>query len=256
MSIFSRRNAGTAPSKPAPEQLEEGSHSPIMNIIGRGLNATLPQEKITGLRSRLVNTAPMTANHEHRRAYAALDWLTRIWAARWGLLVPEVGTKLAAELAALPAIDDVHSAERVGRFIMAFADMPDQADNFVASNYKEDNFYDSAALTAARTASSTAVTSSAGAAFADAAASVILDVCMTAKTDVALNGVTALSLMHCLDSVWPYIETWANGPGDFDAKKLSIGNLAPAVTRRALEPTIATLQESASELYIDLYRLG
>jgi len=172
------------------------------------------------------------------------------------LLVPGVGTELAAALAAISPIRDVHTAERVGDFVMAFADMPGQADSVVASNYDVDNFYDMAAVTAARTASSTAVVDSAGALIADAAASVILDECMAARTDVALKGVTALSMMHCLDSVWPYIQNWANGPGDFDVKKLSIGNLAPAVTRRALEPTIAALREGASGLYVELCQLG
>lgn len=139
---------------------------------------------------------------------------------------------------------------------MALSSGPDETERFVAANYKKDNFYDTAAVKAARQASATAVANSAGSAVADAAASVILDETMAARTDVALKGVAALTLSHSLDSVWPYIQTWASGPGDFEAKQISIGNLAPVAAQRALDPIIEELQHGVCGLYVELGRLG
>jgi hypothetical protein len=163
---------------------------------------------------------------------------------------------LAKELAGLPPIRDVKTAQGVGIFVMTLADGPDNAERFMAANYKKENFFDSAAVSAARKASATAVADSAGVAFADAAASVILDECMAARTDVALQGVTALSLLHCLDGVWPYIQTWAEGPGEFDAKRISITNLAPVAARNAIDPTVEAIQKDACALYISLSRVN
>jgi hypothetical protein len=185
----------------------------------------------------------------------ALDWLTRTWVPRWSLLVPDAGEQLASELAGAAPIRDLQAAEAAGALVMVLSNGADDAERFLAANYKEDNFYDMAAVTAARQASTTAVADTAGVAVADAAASVILEECLAAHTDVALKGVAALALLHSLDGVWPYMQTWANGPGDFDAKRISIGNLAPVAARRALRPTVEALQHEACGLYVELCRL-
>ncbi|MCT4357044.1 hypothetical protein M5362_28400 [Streptomyces sp. Je 1-79] len=203
-----------------------------------------------------MNSAPPTADHERLRACMALDWFVRTWVPRWSLLVPDAGEQLASALAGLPPIRDLRTAESAGNLIMALSSGPDQTERFVAANYERDNFYDTAAVKAARQASATAVAGSAGTAVADAAASVILDESLAARTDIALKGVAALTLSHSLDSVWPYIQTWASGPGDFDAKRISIGNLAPIAAQRALDPTIEELRQEVCGLYIELGRLG
>ncbi|WP_433727530.1 hypothetical protein ACQP2Y_12650 [Actinoplanes sp. CA-051413] len=59
---------------------------------------------------------------------------------------------------------------------------------------------------------------SASAAVADAAASTIVEASLAARTDVALTGATAISLLASLDGVSPYIQNWASGPREVNAK--------------------------------------
>lgn len=236
--------------------LPENTPSSIMNVFGRELNHVLPQERITEVRGRLTNGTPMTADRDELRAYLALDWFIRAWVARWSLLVPGGGEELASALAGLPPIRDSEAAEAAGNLIEVLAVIPENTERFVADNYKTENFFDQAAVKAARGASAEAVAATAGTAVVDGAASVILDACMAARTDVALKGVSALAMSNSLDFVWPYIENWANGPGDFDAKRISIGNLAPMAARKALDPTIEALQQEVCGLYAELYRAG
>jgi hypothetical protein len=226
-----------------------------MNILARELGKVLPQEMISAVKSQASTIASTTESQERLRAFMALDWLTRIWVGQWALLIPD-GEKLATTLAGLPPVRDFKTAQGVGIFVMTLSDGPDNAESFVAANYDKQNFYDTAAVSAARKASSTAVADTAGVAFADAAASLILDECMAARTDVAMKGVAALSLLHCLDGVWPYIQSWAQGPGEFDAKRISIGNLAPVAARNAINPTVEMLQKEACGLYIAMSRLA
>ena len=261
MPFFRQKNPRAVPNplppSPPPARLPERTPSPIMNVLGRELNKVLPQELLTEAHSQLTDSAPPTANHESLRAFLALDWLARTWLSDWALLVPAAGEELTSALAAdvLP-IRDFRTAEAVGALVMGVSGARDYAESFIAANYKKENFYNRAAVKAARQASATAVADSAGAAVADAAASVILDECLAARTDIALKSVAALSLMHSLDSVWPFIRTWANGPGEFDAKEISIGALAPVAARNSLDPTIEMLQQKGGGLYVELYRLG
>ncbi|MFC1408621.1 hypothetical protein ACEZCY_04910 [Streptacidiphilus sp. N1-12] len=227
-----------------------------MNILGRELNSALPQEMITGICSQVATNAPMTANHERLRAGRALDWLARSWVPHWSLLIPDVGEQVASSLVGLPPVHDLQTAEAAGNLIGTLSGSADNAERFVAANYKDDNFYERTAVKVARQASSKAIVASAGAAVADAAASVLLDEYLAAQIDVALEGVTALTLTCSLDSVWPYIVNWANGPGDFDAKQISIGNLAPYAAEKALDPTIEALQQEVCGLYVELCRLA
>lgn len=227
-----------------------------MNVLGRELNAVLPQEMITELRSASAVGVPTTGDHERLRACIALDWLVRTWVPRWASLVPDAGENLGSALTALAPIRDLDTADAAGALIGTLASGPDVTEKFIAANYDKDNFYDSAAVSAARKASDTAAAASAGAAVADAAMSEIFDECIAARTDIALKGATALALNHSLDTVWPYMVSWANGPGDFDVKKISIGNLAPLMAQNALEPAIEELQLQAGKLYVELCRLG
>ncbi|MFF6989364.1 hypothetical protein [Streptomyces sp. NPDC010273] len=257
MALFGKKNQSPASIHPLPpRQLQTRTPSPIMNILGRELNAVLPQEMITELRSASAVGIPMTEDNERLRACVALDWLARTWVPLWASLIPDAGERLGSALTALAPIRDLETADAAGALIGALASGPDDTEKFIAANYDKDNFYDTAAVTAARKASDTAVAKSAGAAVADAAMSEIFDECLAARTDIALKGVTALALNHSLDTVWPYMVNWANGPGDFDVKKISIGNLAPVVAEKALEPTIEALHIEAGKLYVELCRLG
>ena len=261
MPIFRKGNARPVPNQPSPQpqppkRLAVDTPSPFINVLGRELNKVLPQQSITGICAQLANNTPVTASHERLRGFVALDWLIRTWTTRWSLFIPEAGEQMASALADSPPIRDIQTAETAGAFVMALSGAPENAERFVADNYKPDNFYDTAAVKAARQASATVATSSAGVAVADAATSVILDECLAARTDVALQGAAALALLHSLDSVWPYIQTWANGPGEFDAKKISISSLAPVAAQRSLEPTVEALQHEVCGLYVELHRLG
>lgn len=198
----------------------------------------------------------MTGDHERLRACMALDWLARIWVPRWASLIPDAGEQLGSALTGSAPIRDLEAADAAGALIGALATGPEDTEKFIAANYDKDNFYDTAAVSAARKASGTAVAKSAGAAVADAAMSEIFDECIAARTDIALKGATALALNHSLDTVWPYMVNWANGPGDFDVKKISIGNLAPLVAMKAIEPVIEELQREAGKLYVELCRQG
>jgi hypothetical protein len=257
MPLFGKKNQRPVPSQPLPpRKLPTRTPSPIMNILGRELNAVLPQEMITELRSAPTAGTPTTEDHERVRACVALDWLVRTWLPRWASLIPDAGEHLGSALIALAPIRDLETADAAGALIGALARSPGVTEKFIAANYDKDSFYDTAAVTAARKASATAVAKSAGTAVADAAMSEILDECIAARTDIALAGVTALALNYSLDKVWPYMVNWANGPGDFDAKRISIGNLAPVVAQRSLDPAIEELQQEAGKLYIELSRLG
>jgi hypothetical protein len=227
-----------------------------MNILGRELNAVLPQDLITELRSASALSTPMTEDHERLRACIALDWLARTWLPRWASLIPDAGEQLGSALIALVPIRDLETADAAGTLIGTLAKTPDVTEKFIAANYDSDIFYDTAAVAAARKASGTAVAESAGTAVANAAMSEILDECIAARADTALDGVTALALNYSLDKVWPYMMNWANGPGDFDVKRISIGNLAPLVAQKSLDPTIEKLQHEAGNLYVELCRLG
>ncbi|MEV8066541.1 hypothetical protein AB0P32_10405 [Streptomyces sp. NPDC085995] len=258
MPLFGKKNRRPVSNQPLslpPLQLQTRTPSPIMNILGRELNAALPQEKITELRSASAVDMPTTGDRERLRACMALDWLVRTWVPRWLALVPDAGEQLGSALIALAPIRDLETADAAGALIGALADVSDSTEKFIAANYDKDNFYDTAAVTAARKASDTAVAESAGTAVADAAMSEILDECTAARTDIALRSVTVIALNHSLDTVWPYMVNWANGPGDFDVKKISVGNLAPVVARKALESVIGELQLEAGKLYVELCRL-
>ncbi|MFJ9119263.1 hypothetical protein ACIRJO_27405 [Streptomyces sp. NPDC102394] len=257
MPLFGKKNQRPASSQPLPpRKLQTRTPSPIMNILGRELNSVLPQEMITELLSASAMGTPMTEDHERLRACMALDWLVKTWVPRWASLIPDAGERLGSELIALAPIRDLETAEAAGALIGALATGPDDTEKFIAANYDKDNFYDTATVTAARKASGTAVAKSAGSAVADAAMSEIFDECMAARIDIALKGVTALALNHSIDTVWPYMVNWANGPGDFDVKKISIGNLAPVVAQHSLDPTIEELRQEAGKLYVELCRQG
>jgi hypothetical protein len=228
----------------------------MMNVFGRGLNSALPEEAIAELHSRWTASTPTTANHERLRACMALDWLVRTWLARWSALIPGDGQQVAASLAGLAPIRDLQTAQAAGAVVNALSIVPANAENLVATNFGRDNFYESITASSARQASAAAVAASAGVAVADAVASVVLDECLAAKVDVALTGAAALALVESLDGIWPYVQQWASGPGNFDAKRMSISALAPTAGEMALKPTVEALQREAFGLYVDLCRLG
>jgi hypothetical protein len=227
-----------------------------MNVLGRELNNALPQQLITDLCTQLSNEVLAPGDRERLRAFIALDWLVRNWITCWALFIPEAGAQMGSALADCPPIRDLETAELAGGFVMAVSRASENAESFIAANYKMNSFYDSAAVSAARQASESVATSSGGVAVADAATSVVLEECLAAQTGVALKGAAALALMHSLDSVWPYIQTWASGPGEFDAKKSTISILAPEAARQSLKSTIETLQRGVCGLYVQLHRLG
>ncbi|GAA2863868.1 hypothetical protein Acy02nite_72310 [Actinoplanes cyaneus] len=249
MSFFRRRNAQPTnrPLTPPPAPRRPESASVLLNVLAAGLEKALPDERQSQIWSVLENPVDASADAETRRAFVALDWLVRVWTPAWTAMVPGVGEDLAAKLQELPPITDLASAEAAGHFVGVLESTSAQAEKTIAP-YK-DNLYDEAAAAAARSASDRVRVESAGAAVADAAASTILEACLAARTDVALTGATAISLLVSLDGVSPYIQNWASGPGEVEAKILSIRALAPLAAWRSLEPTAEALQQSALDLH-------
>lgn len=252
MPIFGRRTPSPPPAAPPPARLNTNTPSPVVNVIGRGLNAALRQEEIVQIRSQSVIVERSSSDAEVRRAFLALDWLVRGWVPQWSLLLAGPGEQLFSILTQLAPIRDYQTAEAAGKFIVALTDIPEDAEKVIKKDYDKDSFYDAVAVGVASAQSQESVASSGGAAFADGAASVILEEFLAARMDVALRSVPGVALLSCLDGVWPYIQEWANRPGDFDAKKLSINGLAPAAARKVLEPTIKPLRQKSGQLYGEL----
>lgn len=256
MSFFKKRSAQPATTHqvaapPAPRHPE--SASALLNVLSAGLESVLPDGRRAGISAALGGPVDSSADYESRRAYLALDWLVRTWTPRWTRFVPGVGEELAARLEGLPAITDLATAEAAGNFVGVLASTPAQAEKTIAE-YRG-NIFDEAAATAARKAASRVCAESAGTAVANAAASTVPDACSAARTDVALTGVIAIALLVSLDGVAPYIQHWASGPGEVDAKILSIRALAPHAAWRSLESTAESLQQSALQLHRSLVEL-
>ncbi|WP_156213786.1 hypothetical protein [Lentzea aerocolonigenes] len=253
MPLF-RRDQPQAASPPPPPQLPDNTDSPFLNVLSRELNAVLPKEKIVEIRSQLTATREAAPEQDRLRAFLALDWLTHAWLGRWCAVLAR-DEQFAAALPSLPPIRDLHTAGQTGDLVHILRHNEITAADHLAQNYRDDNFYDMATVSAARQASSSAPAKAAGSAFADAAASTLLDECLAARADRALSAVRTLSFMYCLDEVWKHMTTWAAGPGSFDVKKLNINNLAPAAAWYALQPVTGQLLDDAARLYLDLHRM-
>lgn len=250
MSFFRRRSAQPATTNHATEPLaaqRSESASALLNILAAELESALPDDCRARISAAYIGQVNSSEDCERRRAFMALDWLVRTWTPQWTRLVPGVGEDLAVKLEGLPPIGDFATAEAAGNFVGVLASIHTQAEKTIAP-YK-DNLYDEAAAAAARNAASRVCDESAGNAVATAAASTVLEACMAARTDVALTGVTAIALLVSLDGVAPYIQHWAAGPGDIDAKVISMRNLAPLAAWRSLETTSDSLQQSALQLH-------
>ncbi len=249
MSLFRKRVAtNVASTRPTPPAVAEPPQtaSPLLNVFGRELSKVLDDDLREQTFGGQQDTGHITAADDSARAFAVLDWLMHIWLPRWVSFVPSCGDVHQA-LIGLPAIRDLETAESAGRIVGALDGIPSQAEAVVAK-YQE-NFFDKAAASAARTAAAEACANSAGSAAVTAASSANLEACMLVRTDIVLASVQAIALLTSLDGVIPYIQTWAAGPGDFDAKQISISHLAPHAARRTLESTTDPLRQSALELY-------
>ncbi|RAN97446.1 hypothetical protein GAR05_03566 [Micromonospora saelicesensis] len=256
MSFFRKRStqpptAHRTVETPAP--LRPDSASAVLNVLTTGLDSAVPEDRRAGISAALGGPLDSSEDCESRRAFIALDWLVRTWTPRWTRFVPGVGEELAVNLEGLPPITDLATAEAAGNFVGVLASTPAQAEITIAE-YKG-NIYDEAAAAAARSAASRVCAESAGTAVADAAASTVLEACLAARTDVAVNGVKAIALLVSLDGVAPYIQHWAAGPGEIEAKTLSIRALAPHAAWRSLESTAESLQQSALQLHRRLVEL-
>ncbi|MDX3192100.1 hypothetical protein PV458_27130 [Streptomyces sp. MN03-5084-2B] len=249
MSLFRKRGATNAPTTqlalPAAAEPPQTA-SPFLNVFGRELSEVLDEELREQIFGGRRDTSHIIAADDGARAFATLDWLVHIWLPRWVSLVPTYG-EVHQALIGLPAVRDLETAESAGRVVGALEELPGQAEAVIAK-YK-DNFFEEAAASAARTAAGEACAESAGSAAVAAASSADLEACMAVRTDIALANAQAIALLTSLDGVVPYIQTWTAGPGDFDAKQISISNLAPHAARRTLESTTEPLRQSALELY-------
>lgn len=255
MPLFRKRGAArdTAAQTAGPTTLgPPDTVSPLLNVFGRELAAVLDEDSRNQTFNALGDTSHITAADDTDRAFATLDWIIRVWLRRWVALVPGADEEFSRTLTGLPAVCDLDVAETAGHLVGALAQIPEKAELTIADY--SGNFYEKAAASAARGAAAQACTASAGTAAVAAASSTILDACMAARTDVALASVKAIALLTSLDGVMPYIENWAAGPGEFDAKRISISNLAPHAARMALEPIVDPLRQSAVELYLSLTR--
>lgn len=250
MSLFRKRGAtaNVATTRPAPPAAADPPEtaSPFLNVFGRELSTVLDKDLREQIFGGRRDTSNIIAAGDSARAFATLDWLMHIWLPKWVSLVPSCGDVHQA-LISLPAVRDLETAESAGRLVGALEELPSQAEAVIAQ-YRE-NFVEKAAASAARTAAGEACTKSAGSAAVTAASSVNLEACMVVRTDLALASAQAIALLTSLDGVMPYIQTWAAGPGDFDAKQISISNLAPRAAGRTLESTTEPLRQSALELY-------
>ncbi|WFE47686.1 hypothetical protein [Verrucosispora sp. WMMD1129] len=223
-------------------------------MLSAGLESALPESQRSAIWSGFNGPVDSSEASESRRAFISLDWLIRSWTPQWTRYVDGVGEELAVKLEGLPPIVDLPTAETAGNFVGVLESIPAEAEKTIAK-YKG-NAYDEAAAAAAREAASRVCAESAGSAVANAAASTNLDACMAARTDVALAGVTAIALLASLDGVAPYIRHWASGPGDAEAKIISVQALAPHAAWRSLSPTAESLQQSALQLHRRLAMLG
>ncbi|MFD9704494.1 hypothetical protein [Lentzea sp. NPDC059081] len=224
-------------------------------MLARELNSVLPEQKIAEICSRLTGAPVATAEHDRLRALLALDWLTHCWLGHWYRTLAG-DEQFAGALAILPPIRDMRTAEQTGDLLWGLQIMERQADENLAVNYREDDFYDMVTVSAARQASTTSPARTAGSAFADAAAATALDETLAARADGALTGVRSLARSYCLDEVWNRVKVWVGGPGSADAKRISIKNLAPATAQHVLQPVTEHLQNDAARLYLDLHRMG
>jgi hypothetical protein len=255
--FFRRGSSQSTTTAPVKVGLADNLPSEIMNSFGNELNLILPEPNLLELRASTANLIPsVTASHEHLRALMLLDWVTRTCFATWARIVPESGDKLASALHDLPEIRDAETAAAVGNLVALMSDVPENSAQNLADNYDRDNFFDDIAVVAAEKASADAFRLSFGPTVADIAATAALNECRAARVDVALAAIAGLSLTHSLDGLWPFIMSSANGPGDLDAKKISIRNLAPFAAFQPLETTVKRLQNSVGALYANLVAVG
>ncbi len=242
----------TAAPAPAPRRPE--CRSPLLRGLAADLAEVLPADQQDRLGAMLSQAADNTGLQDGVRAHLALDWFVRVWLPSWTVLVAGTGEQLAAELRALPHVRDVGTAEHAGRLIGPLAAIPATAARTAASCRWHPA--GQAAVQAAERAAARAVSTSGGHAAARAAAAGAPEACRVARTDIALDAVAAIALSHGLDALLPQVESWANGPGEMDAKLISIRNLAPVLAAEELKPVVQPLQQSVGQLYWSLVTLG
>lgn len=254
---FNRREYNANPPRPQPpRRLQVDTPSILMNVIGRGLNAALPQDMIDGLYVQWINSPPTTANQDELRAGIALDWLVRTWLPHWLRIEPTSGAETATAFTALDPIRDLQTVVAAGRLVGVLSELPGYAEEVIRKSYSADNFYEQFTVRAARNASMAAMTATAGAVVADAVASIAFEMCLMARVDVILESMSAAVLVLGLDTIWPRVQAFGLGPGGYDVKRLNITELAPLAAEIAFQPVVKALQAEVCNLYIELCRLG